>query len=210
LLVDDDDNGPDVSGTYTQTLESLGIAYAYWDTQPMGQEPDADFLTNFRSVVWFTGDNYMLWTGPTGDGEASLSAWLDGGGCLLFSSQDYFYVQGVSNFMESYLGVTAVVEEVNHTTVTGDGQVFGDLGPYILSFPFKNFSDGLTPLAGAEVALNGNASVAAVNWDSGTFKTTYWGFPFETLPTLAARKAAMMDFVAWCKPYVLHLPLISR
>lgn len=216
LVVDDDDNAPDRLGVYTQTLETIGMPYAVWDNQPLGIEPDAAFLAQFRAVVWFTGGNAYVRTGPGDAGAAALGTWLDRGGCLLLTSQDYQWAnrlvnQGVTDFMINYLGVTSVTDYIRHPSVTGAGSVFGNLGNIGLEFPlwdgYENFSDGMIAAAGAEVAFTG-LSTAAVNWDSGTFKTTYWGFPFDVMDDPADRVAAMQAFIDWCQPFRVTLPVV--
>ncbi|MCJ7701438.1 MAG: S8 family serine peptidase [Anaerolineales bacterium] len=210
LLVDDDYNGPDVLEYYTSTLETLGYAYAVWDTQPMDREPDAEELAEYDIAIWFTGGAELAYTGPGTAGEAALGSWLDSGKCLLVSSQDYQYARGVTSFMTSYLGVAAVTDYRLHTTVSGAGSVFGDLGPYGLNYPFDNYSDSITPGAGAEIAFIGDQGNAAVNFESENYKTTYWGFPFETLATSEAREAAMSAFLSWCEATTIYLPLVLR
>ena len=212
LLVDDDDNVPDMRSTYTSTLETLGFPYAIWDTQPMGLEPDSAFLTDYDVVIWFTGDNYMAYTGPGSDGEAALGNWLDTGKCLLISSQDYEYVRGVTSFMTSYLGVTSVTDYIQQTMVTGAGPVFENLGSFSLQYPFNNFSDSMTPSPGTDTAFYGDTTVAGVSLDNGTFKTSFWGFPFEALPTQGDRDSAMSEFLKWCLDLNFHyyFPIIGR
>ena len=40
LLVDDDDNAPDVRGSYTAALDALDVDYQVWDTANSDNEPD--------------------------------------------------------------------------------------------------------------------------------------------------------------------------
>lgn len=55
LLVDDDDNTPDVRSYYTTALNALGVSYDIWDTDNSDSEPNATYLANYDIVVWFTG-----------------------------------------------------------------------------------------------------------------------------------------------------------
>jgi hypothetical protein len=58
LLVDDDDNDPDVRGTYTAALDALGLEYDIWDTANSDNEPALNFLAPYQAIIWFTGDSF--------------------------------------------------------------------------------------------------------------------------------------------------------
>lgn len=195
LLVDDDDNAPDVRSAYTAALDSLGYEYDVWDTGNSDNEPDAATLNQYSAVVWFTGDEFGGAAGPGSSGEAALAAFLDNGRCLMISGQDYVWDRGVTPFMQSYLGVASATSDVSQTTVTGSG-VYDGLGPYTLAYPFTNYSDRLTPDGTAAVGFSGNAGTAALT-KSAAYHTTFWGFPFEALPA-AARPVTLAATLAWC------------
>ncbi len=199
LLVDDDDNSPNVQATYTAALDALGLDYDVWDTNNTDNEPNAAQLSPYEVVIWFTGDEFGGAAGPGGDGEAALGQWLDAGNCLFISSQDYYYDRGKTTFMDTYLGVNTATSDVTQTTVTGAGSVFSGLGPFTLSYLFNNYSDMINPDgAPAELAFSGNAGNAAVNKDGGNYRTTFWGFPWEAINTAANREAALQTFLDWC------------
>ena len=103
LLVDDDDNSPDVRSYYTAALNALslveGTDYDVFDTNNSDNEPDHAYLSQYDTVIWFTGDSSNNATGPGPDGELALSYYLDGSGCLFLSSKDYYQRSGLNNFM---------------------------------------------------------------------------------------------------------------
>jgi hypothetical protein len=202
LLVDDDDNGPDVRSTYTDTLDALGQEYDVWDTDDSDDEPDATTLSQYANVVWFTGDSFGGTAGPGSAGESALSDFLDGGGCLFITAQDYYYDRGLTTFMANYLGVADAESDVAQSTVTGAGTVFAGKGPYNLSYPFTNYSDIVAPDGTAELAFSGNEGNAAVAKDNGVYHTTFWGFPFEAIAAPADREDLMSTFLDWCSPTV--------
>ncbi|UCC89226.1 MAG: hypothetical protein JSV81_07930, partial [Anaerolineales bacterium] len=107
------------------------------------------------------------------------------------------YDKGLTSFMSNYLGVATVASDVQQTTVTGSGSVFAGLGPYELDYPFLNYSDSIAPDATAELAFSGDSGYAAVNKDEG-YRTTFWGFPFEGLPTSTDRNIVMNTVLNWC------------
>jgi hypothetical protein len=198
LLVDDDDNQPDVRSYYTDALDAMGVWYDLWDTENSDVEPTAIDLAPYEAVIWFTGVEYGGYCGPGAAGENALGTWLDAGGCLFISSQDYHYDRGLTAFMQVYLGVGSAVDDVQQTTVTGTGSVFGGTGPYALSYPFANWSDCIEGDATAETAFNGNQCPAAVDKDGGPYRTTFWGFPFEAIPDLNDRIELLEIFLNWC------------
>lgn len=211
LLVDDDDNSPDVRSYYTAPLSSLGATYDVWNTSNSDNEPNASTLSSYTTVIWFSGNSWFNKTaGPGADGETALSTWLNGGGCLLISSQDYYYSHGLTAFMQNYLGISAVANDINQTSATGQGSAFGGLGLLSLTYPFTNYSDRFTPGTGIEIAFQGNQGVAAVDKYGPGYKTTFWGFPFEALPNATARLNAMQTFLNWCATYKTFLPFSHK
>ena len=197
LLVDDDDNNPDVRTYYTAALDSLGMAFDVWDTNNTDNEPDAMTLSLYQAVVWFSGSEYGGFAGPDTASETALANYLDGGGTLFISSQDYFYDRGLTSFIISYLGVASVQNDVSQTTVIGKGSVYTGLGPYTLSYPFSNYSDKVTPAVGAEIGFSGNKGTAGLNKTNGTYYTTYLGFPLEAISSVTDRAAVLSLFFNW-------------
>lgn len=163
LLVDDDDNAPNVYPYYSLILNTLGYTYTVWDTDGSDAEPSAGYLQNFDAVIWFTGDQFGGTAGPSSQSEAELQIWLDSNAaCLFMSSQDYYFDRGLTPFMTNYLGVEAAVSDVVQSVVTGT-HAYGGLGPFILSMPLSmsNYSDAFTLTAQAEESFMGDKSTAS-------------------------------------------------
>ncbi len=76
---------------YTAALRALGREFDVWDTDNSDDEPSAAELALYETVIWFTGDERGGAAGPGADGEQALTAWLDKSGCLMISSQDYYF-----------------------------------------------------------------------------------------------------------------------
>ncbi len=199
LLVDDDDNGPDARMPFLDALGDLERAFDVWDTGNSDTEPSALQLAPYDIVIWFTGDEFGGSAGPGAAGETALGEWLDSGDkCLFLSSQDYHFDRGLTAFMQTYLGVSAVSNDTDQTTVTGAGSVFDGFGPYTLVYPFDNFSDTVTADATAEVAFTGDQGDAAVNKDGGIYKTVFFGYPFGALPAAADREQVLQAIFEFC------------
>ncbi len=207
LLVDDDDNNPNVRAYYTDGLAAIGQEFDLWDTDNSDDEPDDTTLGQYQMVIWFTGDEFGGASGPGAAGEAALASFLDGGGCLFMSSQDYFWDRDLTPFMAEYLGVQSASSDVSQTQVTGNGSVFGGMGPYPLSYPFSNYSDRISPnlsQAGVELAFSGNMGDAALSKDNGVYRTTFWGFPWEAVSNPSDRIDLLATVVNWCA--APHIP----
>jgi hypothetical protein len=199
LLVDDDDNSPDVRPTYTAALDALGLQYDVWDTDNSDTEPSMAELGPYATVIWFTGDEFGGAAGPGAAGEGSLAGWLDSApSCLFISSQDYYYDRGLTTFMQNHLGLASANSDTDQTTVTGVGTIFGGHGPFSLSYPFTNYSDTFTADSAGAVAFNGNQGDAAVSKRSGLSLATFWGFPWEALPTAKDRQITLQTFLDAC------------
>ncbi|NOX58106.1 MAG: S8 family serine peptidase [Planctomycetes bacterium] len=197
LLVDDDDNSPNQRPTYEAVLNALGAGFDVWDTVNTDNEPSAAQLAQYELVIWFTADEFGGAAGPGPAGEAALSTWLDNGGCLMISSQDYHFDRGLTPLMTNYLGVSSVSNDTGKSTVTGAGSVFSGLGPYSLSFPFTDYSDTMTPNGSGEIAFSGNNGTAATAVDTGTYQTVFMTFPFEALPA-SGRQEVMTAVLGMC------------
>ncbi len=199
LLVDDDQDGPDVRSYYTGALDTLGLDYNVWDVSGQG-DPTANDLAGYAMVFWFTGYPYSQ-TFTSGN-EAAVGAYLDAGGKFFMSSQDYLWDYGLTPFGQDYLHIASFSSDVSQTTVTGQN-VFAGLGPYALSYPFTNYSDIVQPDAQAQVAFVGNQGNAAISYDEGSFQTVFFGFPFEAIPGLQDRADVLGTIVDWfggCAP----------
>jgi hypothetical protein len=205
LLVDDDDNAPDVRGIYTAALDALGASYDVWNTNVSDNEPTVAQLSPYVTVIWFTGHEFGGACGPGPAGETALAAWLDTSRCLFISSQDYLFDRDnptnvPTQFMQTYLGMASPgANDVAQTVVTGKG-VFTGLGPFALSYPFTNFSDRISPGVGALLAFTGNQGFppeAGITKTSAGYKTVYLGFPWEAISSAADREEVLQRALSW-------------
>ncbi|MDJ0835105.1 MAG: S8 family serine peptidase [Acidobacteriota bacterium] len=204
LLVDDDNNSPNLRNVYHSVLDFWGVSYEDFDTFNSNIEPDATDLEGYKLVIWFSGEAVRNGftgprSGPSSQSEFNLANYLDKGGSLLLSAQSYFSDQGINQdqgdkepikvpngFMTDYLGMETGSENVQYTQVLGSPPDLGGLGPYDLSFTLVDnrtstmTSDGVSVpafTAGEQTAglLNGVGS------REGTYRTLFLGFPLETI-----------------------------
>lgn len=218
LLVDDDVAAipfADVESYYQDALTANGYAYDYWDTDVSGS-PNLAVLQVHDIVIWFTGVDWL--TTLSSSDESNLSAYLDGGGRLFFSSQDYLRDAGLTSFGQNYLHIGSYINNMGivHTQVTG-ANVFAGYGPYNLSYPvpFLNFSDVFND-GFSQDAFTGNVTgnPAALTYDGGLFKTVFFAYPFEALQSADAN-AVMGRIITWlygieAEEKKIYLPIIVK
>ncbi len=197
LLVDDDDNSPDVRSMFEGPLDDIGVVYDIWDTNNSDNEPDAATLNGYPLVVWFTGDEFGGSAGPGSAGEAALATYIAAGGHLLLSSQDYLWDRGLTDFGEQWLGIGSYDNDEGHDSVTGEGDLFGEFGSVGLSYPFSNWSDIVSPGGGASLTFSGsegNAAILRDDPDGGG--AIFLGFPLVAVAE--SRRAEILEIVlAW-------------
>ena len=133
LLVDDDQDGPDVRLYYTSALDELGVTYDVWDVASQG-DPSANDLMGYRMVIWFTG--YPRSDTFTSANEAAVAAYLDAEGLFFLSSEDYLYDRGLTTFGRTRLTIASYTNDVNQTDPVGVlYSPASGLGPYNLIPP---------------------------------------------------------------------------
>ncbi len=186
ILLVDDHRWYDTSSRYRSALEANHLPYDVWAKDPStgldAQSPSLRRLERYPIVIWFTA--YDWHQTLTSAEEARLATYLDAGGRLLLSSQDYLYTSGFTGFARDYLGVASYTEDLTTTQVTEAlGNPIGNgLGRYELEYPFPNWSDALRPSAKAQTALWGqHAQPAALTLEQSPWKTAFFAFPLESL-----------------------------
>ena len=185
LLVDDDNNAPDVRPYYTAALDTLGYDYDVFDVGGGSQNgPTLAELQGYNIVVWFSGDKYGGESaGPNSSDEVNLATYLNGGGSLFLSSQDYLYDMGLTSFGQTYLGVGSFSNDSGDATtkygVAGD-PIGSGLGPYPLTYPagFTDYGDIVNPAVGASLAFRSSAAGGNsldIDKSSANWKTVFFG-----------------------------------
>jgi hypothetical protein len=210
VLLVDDDRWYDVEDHYRDALDANGIPYDEWEVpwnfsggQP--PSPPLEILQMYPMVLWFSA--YDWYQPLTSVEEQRLAAYLDGGGRLYYNGQDYlYYSEGPNEFALNYLGVYSYTEDFSSTTVVGvAGSPVGNyLGPEEVSYPYKNFSDAITPTASAAAAFVGqegqpnavtntgpNLQGGAVPW-----RTAFFAFDPDGL-SQATNRRLMQRVTGW-------------
>ena len=133
LLVDDDQDNPDVRTYYISALDELGVTYDVWDVTTQS-DPSASDLS-YKMVIWFTG--YPRSDTFTSANEAAVATYLDAEGRFWLVSEDYLYDRGLTSFGQSRLRIGSYRSDVNRMDPVGnpDHPVGSGLGPYNLIPP---------------------------------------------------------------------------
>jgi uncharacterized repeat protein (TIGR01451 family) len=205
ILLVDDHRWVDTLENYQTALGANNLPYDVWETDqaPNGLDtgPFLSRLRRYPVVIWFTGYNWYQTLAP--NDEVQLAAYLDGGGRLLLSSQDYLYNSGFTDFARHYLGVADYTEDMTVTQTVGTvgSPVGGGLGLMNLEYPFRNWSDALEPSPDAQPAFWGqHGQPVALTLEQWPWKTAFFAFPLEAYH--AQDMAMVLDrAVDWLSPF---------
>jgi len=198
ILLVDDDRWYDQRDRYEAALEDSGYPYDVWDVQArQGESPPTGTLNLYPIVLWYTAYD---WFSPLSAAEETrLMHYLDRGGRLFFSSQDYLYASGLTPLGQNDFGLAGYAEDLTTTVAIGiDGNPVGDhLGTFPLTYPFPNWSDALEPVLAEDATFKGeHGQVIGLSHDEGKHKTIFFGFPFEALGE-EDRVTVMERVVGW-------------
>ncbi len=202
ILLVDDDRWYDQQPVYQTMLDEMGLVYDVWDIGGDGQNrgsPTQEMLNAYDFVLWYTAYD---WFAPVTNAENEmLTRYLEQGGRLFLTSQDFLYYHHQTPLAADYLGVLEYRESISPTAVYGAGNpILGtDLaGPLPLDFtPYQNHGDGVVPTAVSDpfIWLNrgipGGTATAGPDW-----RAIFFGFPLEKLPA-DAQNEAMNNIVGW-------------
>jgi uncharacterized repeat protein (TIGR01451 family) len=204
ILLVDDHRWYNMLDRYQEALDAHHLPYDVWtiDPNPLPDinSPSLQRLQRYPVVVWYTAYDWFATLTPKD--EKRLTTYLDGGGRLLLSSQDYLHTSGFTDFACNYLGVANYVESMTVTQVVGAMGSPIDVGPesMALSYPYPNLSDALRPLPDAQQAYWGqHGQPVALTQEQTPWKTAFFAFPLEALnaPNMAAVTGKT---VGWLSP----------
>ena len=229
LLVDDDDGGNNVEGFFFESLDALGVPYAYWSHQDLGAPTTV--IDQFSTVVWL-----CEWTFPSLDNvdRSALGTFLDNGGNLFLSGQDigwdmcddittfpneYSLSGGLSKiWYENQLHCEYIADDASPAgqaslPVSGvSGNAIGDGLSFTISQPGRSsdnqYPSIIAPLTNAEAVFEYSPGVTGATLWSGTSKVVNFGFGFEAITDYDSRVAVMGRVLQWLNEFnISHTPL---
>ncbi|HNS51081.1 MAG TPA: hypothetical protein PKO09_07850 [Anaerolineae bacterium] len=202
LVVDDDQNAPDLWPHWQLALDQAGAWYDAWDVMTRGN-PEPSDLAGYGAVFWFTGRPGSGGLFSAGD-EAAVQGYLEGGGRFLLASAGYLDA-GLSGFAQAYLGLGAAVVNVNFSEMEGSpgDPIGGGLGELLLAPP-----PGWSGLLGTDIALPSAAAGTPFRWlvngegnstdlDTGGFKTAFFAWPLAGAANPVQRGEVVSAVLAW-------------
>jgi uncharacterized repeat protein (TIGR01451 family) len=196
LLVDNDDNAPNVQSYYASALTANGISFLTWDLKADKDLP-LNYTKSFKNVVWFTGNSYPA---PVTPYEATLTAFLDNGGRLFMSGQDLLdQGAGTTDFVRNYLHITWDGSEAQNDKPTAavHGVAGNPVTDGIGAVPIDHsvlgaaFEDRITPNGTATPAFTDDTAQPDALSYGGTYKVVFLAFGLESYGT-AAQKADLI------------------
>ncbi|MGB7060963.1 MAG: C25 family cysteine peptidase [Candidatus Zixiibacteriota bacterium] len=213
ILYVDDDDGETYESYFFDALDSVGFGYDVWEYESQGCPPDT-VLEFYQVVIWSTGDDYGTLSNPktlTALDQARLMTFLDNGGNLFLSSQDFLLDNNPNTFITDYLHLAGHSDDKTVGSVAGimDDTISHGMS-FALSYPFFNFSDWIFPGVDASGVFyetskgssppradvqidhySGGAAVSspvdycALRYPSSgpsVYKVVFMAFPFEAVP----------------------------
>ena len=229
LLVDDDDGANNVEGFFFESLDALGVPYAYWPHMELGAP--TTIIDQFGTVVWL-----CEWTFPSLDSSdrSALGSFLDNDGNLFLSGQDigwdmcdiitdfpneYSRSNGLSKtWYETRLHSQYIADDASPAgeaslPVSGiSGNAIGDGLNFTISQPGRSsenqYPSIITPLAGAKAVFEYSpGDVGATLW-AGASKMVNFGFGFEAITDYDSRVTVMGRVLQWLNEFnINHTPL---
>jgi hypothetical protein len=188
LLFVDADN--EVTETrITDALDARGRSYVRWNTYDSGMETvPVDTLRMYRTVLWAAGDQNA--NSVTSQNQTNLSSYLDEGGALLLSAENYSTSYGGEAFTSNYLHVSAFTASSGSAVNGETGDPIGNGAAVGLSYhaDLSDLPDRVDPATGAATvfSMDGSGDPVVIRYPSGgsgTYRVVFFGVPLEAFAT---------------------------
>ncbi len=208
LIVDDHRWYPERVERFDRILTELGVSHDMWVTygKLKGRgSPPADLLNQYDTILWFTAYD---WFQPITPAEnQALQAFLEQGGRLFLSSQDYLYYHRNTTLTCDYFGIASYQESITPTVVYGTSPLFAPVltatNPISLSYaPYQNNGDSLIAQPQALPYFSHNQGIAAVANrgpaadGQSQWRTIFMGLPLEVLDG-RVQTTTLQHIVGW-------------
>jgi len=207
---------------YETALLANGITYTYFQVQTDLLTPDLATMQMYDCIVWFSGECWGYYGDDcmTPASEAKVGDYLDGGGALFFSGQDYLWASyssaGTLNpgqFPYDYLGLASVSQDVwyiedpdvlNASGVTGscaEGYTFTASDVFTTAKEGLYIDQILTFTADAmglfQVDSPSPVGTCAAQKDTGVFKSIFTTLSFAAIDNATTANDLFGDMYDW-------------
>ncbi len=218
LLVDRDGSADlgftDCSGYFMDALDAGGYTYTYYEVTDLTMDgPDLATMEMYELIIWFSGEGWQNSQTMTDNDETNLATYLDGGGFLFFSGQDFLWdrwssagVFAAGDFPYDYFGLREVSQDIWFIDATGSADgVAGSLAEGMtlpLQDIFTTDKDGLyldemVDHVGMDlfnVTDPTPEGICAVQYESRAFKTVFTTASFAAISDVGVQ-ADLMDAI---------------
>lgn len=196
LLVNDSGN-PESLVAYTEALESAAIDYVVVAAVNGVASPTREEMADKALVIWMNGSSGYLDSSE----DNRLSGYLNGGGCSILSSQDHHFGRGLTPVLDTYMGITSVDDDIGNGSsmvIRGVGTHYATEKDYSLSFPFSNWTDGLSLDNGTEAMFKYGERVVGSYYDSGSSVGVFLAYPLEAVSNVVERAEIIQKVYDQC------------
>ncbi|MBN1340327.1 MAG: carboxypeptidase regulatory-like domain-containing protein [Bacteroidales bacterium] len=198
-------------------LDANGYAYDYHEVTDLTQNgPPLTTLQDYDIVIWFTGEGWQSGQTMGSGDEANLAAYLNGGGSLILSGQDYLYDKypsagnfNAGQFPRDYLGLTSVSQDL-WIIETTPGSANGAAGSCAAGISFQMqdiysvakeglYIDQITHLGDDlfQVTNPTPAGIAACQYEGSNFKSIFTTISLAAVVDPADLADIMAGFIGW-------------
>jgi len=206
LLVDNDDNGPNVSSYFVSAMGTT--PHNLWDLRANVAGPTQlprNYVLAHKTIIWFAGQSYPA---PLAFYEGVLKDFLDAGGNLFMTGQDILdQAAGTTPFVHDYLHIDWDGSEAQNDThtLTATAYISSPVTNGMGAIPvdnsaigFADYNDQITPISPAIPAflddkgeVNALSVVDVSGVTSNTYKVVFLAFAYEAMGTAADRAELM-------------------
>ncbi len=220
LLLDDDGGSSNVDQYYKDLLDTLGYPYDYWDCNLRGDVDETTLLRYLGGcVLLFTGSNTSS-TRISANDQNNYIAYLDAGGAMIVSGSDNSYMLtsygAQSNaFLNDYLHAQYQTRTYLLNDIEGISGTLFDGAASTLSYSYADESDPVPPgisvltYSGDSLPYTQSSASAAIQTDTGIFKTMLFDFKMINITIQAQKEFIMSQTINWILGPEITNPIIS-
>lgn len=200
LFVDADNEAHD--NRIVQALNGLGETYDSWLLYSAGS-PGLQELMKYRAILWAAGDQNQ--SSCSAQDRADLAAYLDNGGALLFSAENYLSSYAGDSFTSQYLHAASYQTNVSGVTnVQGvPGDPIGDGLQVALSYPsdLSDYPDsvGPDPTATTVFRMTNNGKSAVIRYPAtgeAAYRVIFFATPLEAFSVSGSGENTIAGVIA--------------
>jgi len=228
LFVDDTDDTFNNAETLHAAIESVGYPATYYNAADSAVGPSDLYMSNFDLVVWHTstdGNSLLLWNGLDED-NASLEAYLNNGGRLWLTGNDFLFdryefspvIFQEGDFVYDYLGVSSFDEESFNTDgetgvpmmVADENSVITGLNDLTWVFATLWYGDGVSLVDGANpIYRMGDDSyvladtISGAYYDNGTSQVLTYFFDLALASNIVMMEANILPVMTFFEEMIV-------